>query len=191
MKFVLLVEGHTEHRAIAEFIKRWLDPQLSRPVGVTPIRFQGYGDLMRDVANRTKMILNDPQAGQEVIAVISLLDFYGPTFSFPKGVAGTAARCAWAKNDIERRVGDERFRHFFAVHEFEAWLLSSPRIFPSAVQPHLPKKPPETVNNDNPPKSFSVSSTARIQGETTKKRLMVPTYSHALIRRKPLRSAQC
>ena len=34
MKFILFVEGRTEHKAIPSFLKRWLDPQLSKPVGV-------------------------------------------------------------------------------------------------------------------------------------------------------------
>ena len=38
MKFVLFVEGHTE-RAIPEFLKRWLDPQLSQRAGIQTVRF--------------------------------------------------------------------------------------------------------------------------------------------------------
>ena len=54
---------------------------------------------------------------------------------------------------MEARVGDKKYRHFFAVHETEAWLLSDPSIFPSKVQDVLKSlcDKPETVNNDNPP----------------------------------------
>ena len=49
MKFVLLVEGHTEKDTIAEFIRRWLDPQLENRVGIQPVNFKGFNNLLRDV----------------------------------------------------------------------------------------------------------------------------------------------
>ena len=154
MKFVLLVEGRAEHKAIAPFLKRWLDPQLAEPVGITTVRFSGFGELLRDVAKQTKAWLNEPRHATEIIAVISLLDFYGPIFPFPKDISNTTERCVWAKLHIENRVAEEKFRHFFAVHEFEAWLLSTPDIFPTEVRRHLPKQPPETVNSNTPPKTL-------------------------------------
>ncbi len=45
MKFVLLVEGNTEKQTAAEFLKRWLDPQLMNRVGIQVIRFNGYSQL--------------------------------------------------------------------------------------------------------------------------------------------------
>jgi hypothetical protein len=47
----------------------------------------------------------------------------------------------------------DRFRMFFAVHEFEAWLLSQPDIFPREVRASLEGKvpQPENVNFDQPP----------------------------------------
>ena len=154
MKFVLFVEGHAERKAIGAFLKRWLDPQLQSPVGISTVRFSGYGELLRDVAKRAKTVLNDPRGGSDVIAVVSLLDFYGPTFSYPRGVDGVQERCQWAKQHIEGLVDHERFRHFFAVHEFEAWLLSTPGLFPREVQQHLPRQAPETVNTNRPPKTL-------------------------------------
>jgi hypothetical protein len=151
--FVLFVEGYTERRAIAEFLKRWLDPQLHHPVRIAPVRFSGYGELLRDVATRARTTLT-AQNADDIIAVISLIDFYGPTFSFPKNTESTSEKCAWAKQEIERQVGHARFRHFFAVHEFEAWLLSMPTLFPSAIRPHLPGNSPETVNSQTPPKAL-------------------------------------
>ena len=154
MKFALFVEGYAERKAIVPFIKRWLDTRLNMPVGILTVRFNGYGELLRDVAKRTKTMLNDPRQGREIIAVISLLDFYGPTFDFPKEIVTTAERCVWAKQHIEGLVDDEKFRHFFAVHEFEAWLLSQPGLFPPEVRRHLPRQAPETVNTITPPKAL-------------------------------------
>ena len=154
MKFVLFVEGHTERKAIGAFLKRWLDPQLQSPVGIATVRYNGYGDLLRDVAKRAKTMLNDPRDGRDIIAVVSLLDYYGPSFPYPRGVDGTDERCRWAKAHLESRVDDARFRHFFAIHEFEAWLLSTPSLFPREVQRHLPRQAPETVNTNTPPKTL-------------------------------------
>jgi hypothetical protein len=68
----------------------------------------------------------------EVIAVISLLDLYGPTF-YPDHLKKSKERYDWAKNDIEGKVNQAKFFQFFAVHEVEAWLLSEPNIFPADV----------------------------------------------------------
>ena len=44
----------------------------------------------------------------------------------------------------------EKFRLFFAVHEFEAWLLSQPDIFPREIKNALQNRiaQPEQVNFD-------------------------------------------
>jgi hypothetical protein len=96
--------------------------------------------------------LDDPRQGQDIVGVISLLDLYGPTF-YPDRLQGADQRYQWAKADIEKRVGDPRFRQFFAVHETEAWLLSQPEILPAAVRKALPGKVarPESVNFDEHP----------------------------------------
>ena len=120
MKFVLLVEGNTEKQTIAEFLKRWLDPQLTTRVGIQVIRFNGYS--------------------------------HGPTF-YPEHCITADERRAWAKQRIENEVNRDRFLMFFAVHEFEAWLLAQPSILPTEVRRILPAKTnhPETVNFDEPP----------------------------------------
>ena len=149
MKFVLLVEGYTERKAIPEFLKRWLDQRLEKPVGVKTVRFDGWQHLYKDAAQKTKMLLNAPKS--DVIAVIALLDLYGPTF-YPSGILSPNQRYNWAKKHIEDRVDDPKFRQFFAVHETEAWLLSNSSIFPTEIQASLRSiKNPETVNFDEPP----------------------------------------
>jgi hypothetical protein len=42
MKFILFVEGYTEKQGILTFLKRYLDPRLSQPVGIKPVRFDGW-----------------------------------------------------------------------------------------------------------------------------------------------------
>ncbi len=62
-------------------------------------------------------------------------------------------RYDWAKREIERKVGNPKFRAFFSVHEVEAWLLSEPELFPAEVRNAFSGKitQPESVNFDEPP----------------------------------------
>ena len=151
MRFVLLVEGKTEKEAAAEFLRRWLDSQLSLRVGIQVVRFNGYAQLLQKVAVRAQEFIDGPK-NKEIISVVGLLDLYGPTF-YPDSCTTAEQRRAWATQKIEADVCRKRFRMFFAVHEFEAWLLAQPVNLPAAVQRILPSKTnqPETVNFDEPP----------------------------------------
>jgi len=151
MKFVLFVEGQTEQKAIPPFFKRWLDPRLRQPVGINPVRFEGWPELVEDVDRKAQFYLEGPARGN-VIAVVSLLDLYGPTI-YPAHLQSATQRYQWGKEHLERKVNHGRFRHFFAVHETEAWLLSQPEVFPEGVRRILPKKieVPEQINFNEPP----------------------------------------
>ena len=87
-----------------------------------------------------------------MIAVIGLLDLYGAPLSLPPSLT-VDAKYTWAKAELERRVGDRRFRQHFAVHETEAWLLSNPEIFPAAIRDRLKSASyrPESVDFQQPP----------------------------------------
>ena len=148
MKFILFVEGHTENLAIPAFLKRWLDPQLPTPVGVKPVRFDGWPELLKDSPTKAKLNL----AKDDVIAVIALLDLYGPTI-YPKENNAVKERYAWAKKELEGKVEQDKFFQFFAVHEVEAWLLSDPSIFPNSIRSSIKKisQSPEAINNTRPP----------------------------------------
>lgn len=151
MKFILFVEGHTENKALPQFLKKWLDPKLPNPVGIKTVRFEGWAELVKDAPLKAKMYLGGPDKN-EIIAIISLLDLYGPTF-YPIHLNERKERYDWAKKDIEGKVNQLKFFQFFAVHEVEAWLLSEPNIFPVDVKRALPRKisDPETVNFNEPP----------------------------------------
>ncbi len=148
MKFILFVEGHTENKAIPSFLKRWLDPQLSKPVGIKTVRFEGWPELVKDSPTKANLYLSQ----DSVIAVIALLDLYGPTI-YPDNENTAAKRYQWAKRHLESNVNKENFFQFFAVHEVEAWLLSDPSIFPNSIKPSVQKisKSPEDINNTLPP----------------------------------------
>lgn len=118
------------------------------------VRFNGCGELIRDVATKAHLYLKK----EDTIAVISLLDLYGLPADFYASEAYIATRPAserydWGKRKIEKIVNQPQFRHFFAVHETEAWLLSDPSIFPREIKEALPKTmaQPEKINFDEPP----------------------------------------
>ena len=148
MKFILFVEGHTETKAIPSFLKRWLDPQLSKPVGIKTVRFEGWPELVKDSPIKANLYLSQ----DSVIAVIALLDLYGPTI-YPNDKNTATERYTWAKQYLEGKVGQDNFFQFFAVHEVEAWLLSDPSIFPNLIKTYVQKisQSPETINNTMPP----------------------------------------
>lgn len=154
MKFVMFVEGHTERKSLPQFLKRWLDARLIPKVGIKIVRFDGWAELVKDAENKANRFLNGPEA-DDIIAVIGLLDLYGPTI-YPADKTTAAERYAWAKQKIENDVGNPKFKQFFAVHECEAWLLSHPDLFPNEVKRALLTKcaNPETVNNTLPPKKL-------------------------------------
>jgi len=151
VKFVLLVEGYTEKQAAAAFLKRWLDPRLTQRVGMQVVRFAGWAEMARKLVAKAQKYLDAPEQA-DIIAVIGLLDLYGPDF-YPVHLTSAQERHAWAIDYFQQSVARERFRMFFAVHEFEAWLLSQPEIFAAEVGKALPGKiaQPEQVNFVEPP----------------------------------------
>jgi hypothetical protein len=185
VNFALYVEGATE-RAIPAFLKRWLDPKLSHPVGVKPVRFQGSGDYLKSFAQRAQRDLDS----NRLIAVIGLLDLYRVPLTFPRNLTADA-KYTWAKTELERRVGRPRFRQHFAVHETEAWLLAIPRYF----QPGFEKawKATRTSRNPSTFKNRQRSCSIRcIQPTTanTRKSLTAPHYSANSIRIEPTNDAR-
>jgi hypothetical protein len=153
LKFVLFVEGRAELIALPAFVKRWLDPKLSRRIGIQPVKFNGSGDYVDQVARKAKKYLDSP--GQRgIIAVIGLLDLYGLPDNFcPPHLLTAQELYSWAKQELEKRVRAAGFHQYFAVHELEAWLLSDPNLFPGEVRNALPglATNPETVNFTLPP----------------------------------------
>lgn len=153
MKFILFVEGDAEKTVLPKFLSRWLNPKLNRRVGFTPVRFGGCGDYLSGFAKKAVIRLNGPSR-EEIIAVVGLLDLYGlPGNFYPPHLTEAKERYEWAKQELQSRVGHEKFLQFFAVHELEAWLLSNPELFPREVRNAFPGSVanPESVNFNQPP----------------------------------------
>jgi hypothetical protein len=169
VKFVLFCEGWTETGALPAFLRRWLDAQsLRERVGIQPVRFHGWSQLVEETPRKAPLHLRRPG----VIAVIGLLDLHGPTL-YPADKTNANQRYDWAKSEIERRVGDPRLRQHFAVHDVEAWILSQPDLLPLAVQKKLPGKAaqPETLNFDLPPANLLDRLYREALGKHYKKRV--------------------
>src|SRR5207249_6065023 len=91
----------------------------------------------------------DLQSGH-LIGAVGLIDLYGSGLEYPDGTLDQ--KYDRAKQDLEKRVNESRFRQHFAVHETEAWLLSDLEVFPREIRGELPKTDePETVNFQSPP----------------------------------------
>lgn len=151
MRFVLFVEGDTERRGVPQFLKRWLDPKLPQPVGLKPVRVQGWRHYDSEIAKKVRLNLSG-DANTDVIAAFGLLDLYGPSL-YPPDRKSVRERQEWAKDYFERKVDHPRFAQHFAVHEIEAWMLSDSSIFPKESRDSLRAavSKPETVNFDEPP----------------------------------------
>jgi len=175
MRFVLFCEGWTEQGALPDFLRRWLNSKLPTRVGVQPVRFNGWTEMVKD--SRVKAHLH--LCNSDIIAVVALLDLYGPTF-YPADRTTVAERYEWAKAHLEKKVDHPRFLQHFAVHDIEAWILSQPDVLPPAVRRKLPGKHanPETVNFGEPPAYLLNRLYEEATGRTYKKR----TYGEELFR---------
>jgi len=153
MRFVLFVEGDTEKDVLPNLLKRCLEEQIERPVGIRAVNFNGWSNLWRDARQKANFYLRGAGQSQDIVAVVSLLDLYGPDI-YPPHLESAQQRLQWAKAKIENEVTHERFRHYFAVHELEAWLFSQPEIFPIETRKdvHALSANPEEVNFDRTPK---------------------------------------
>src|SRR3990172_8340608 len=69
VRLVLLVEGWTE-KELPAFLKRWLDPQLPRPIGIHAVRLPGAPNFVNNVAKRVRSHLTHEE---DTIAVFGLL----------------------------------------------------------------------------------------------------------------------
>jgi hypothetical protein len=176
LKFGLFCEGATEKGALPDFLRRWLNSKLPVKVGIQPVGFNGWAEMVKESPKKAELHLRNP----DVIAVVALLDLYGPTI-YPPDRNTVADRYEWAKAHLECQVNNIRFRQHFAVHDVEAWILSDPDVLPPAIRKRLlPRKSekPEMVNFDEPP-SYLLN---RLYQEATKRNYKKRTYGEELFR---------
>jgi len=158
MKFILFVEGETEKKVLPSILRKWLDARLNDNVGIQTVKFSGFSEMIKDdVKKKVLLHLNGP-GKEKIIAVISILDLYGPnkTAFYPPEKRNRDDRYAWGKKHMEDLVNHPKFHQFFAVHETEAWLFSDPVIFPPSLKNDVEarSRKPEEINFDHPPASL-------------------------------------
>lgn len=151
MKFIIIVEGRTEKLAIHDFLKRWLDHKLVERVGVRQRLLSG-GKIEQQITKQALAHLEKDDEN-EIIGVFGLLDLYGMGFDLEGKTMGPDKLFKERKKAIEKQVSHDHFKMFFAVHEFEAWLLSDPEIFQQNFRKEVGKysSNPESVNFTNHP----------------------------------------
>lgn len=161
-RIALFVEGDSERgdarrKTLPTFFHRWLDPRLPAQgrVGIAAIKFQGVSHYLDDLAQSIELHLTQRRAN----FVVGLVDLYGlpPDRIDLSDCATVREKVIAARRAIRALVPRElanRFRQHFAVHEVEAWLLAYPERFPADVRNQITKRPPETVNFDEPPSRF-------------------------------------
>jgi len=152
LRFLLFVEGKSEHKAIADFLRKWLNAKVGQNIGLQTVNLKGSGAFGRKILGKVSYHLGRDSKG-EIVAAVGLLDLYGGA-DYPETKTSVQERYEWAVKHYEETVDDDRFRMFFAVHETEAWLLAEPGIFPQTVQGRIRKawsQRPESVNFDHPP----------------------------------------
>ena len=151
------------------FLKDWLDPQLTQAAGIKVVNFHGNSQLVRKIVGKAQDYLDSPEAG-EIIGVIGLLDLYGLDI-FPPKLTTVKERHDWGVRHFEDQVKHARFRMFFAVHEFEAWILAQPDVLPRSVRDALPQTAtiPETIDFDEPPAKLLSKTYLRYTQKTYKK----------------------
>ena len=99
MKFVLFVEGYTEKNVLGPFLSSWLNSRLERKEGIRTVRFDGWPQVVRGMQRKAELYLEGPNS-EDLIAIITLLDLYGPDF-YPTTASSVDERIQWAKEHFE------------------------------------------------------------------------------------------
>jgi hypothetical protein len=166
-KVLVLAEGQTEET----FIKRVIAPHLSQfaviaiPTVIATKRLKSGGHFKGGVPSypRVKKEIQRLLGDTSASAVTTMIDYYGLPDSFPgRGIVqgnSPLERVRQIEADLSSDIGNQRFRAYYSLHEFEALLFASPaEIAKSLAAPELESKfaairaaflSPEDIN-DNP-----------------------------------------
>lgn len=143
-RVLILVEGQTEER----FVKTVLNPHLENynvvciPTIITTKlvkrgpNFKGGVPEYTKVKRQIQRLLGDTNA----IKISTMIDYYGVPNSFPgkNNIFGEKPhdRVKYLESELLKDIDDQRFLPYYALHEFEALLFSSPlEIANTMIQP--------------------------------------------------------
>jgi hypothetical protein len=152
LRFVLLVEGPSEKLALPQFFKRWLDERFLVPIDIKAIVRTGAANVCEEAPKDVPKLLNALNA-PELVGIISICDL-ASELPFLNPSKSKTERIEIATKFMLDKVDHDKYRHFFIVHELEAWLLSNPTIFGKELGSEVSKKikkNPEEINDKKPP----------------------------------------
>jgi hypothetical protein len=139
---LVLVEGQTEER----FVKTVLAPELYKldlylfpTILNTKIvkdgpNFKGGVTTYQKFKNDLQHLINGP--GDALVTTI--VDYYGLPNDFPGMQNRPPGNALRRLQHVEKKIAEDfgnhpRFVPFLALHEFEAWLFSSPNVIPKVL----------------------------------------------------------
>ena len=187
---VVLVEGNSE-KWLDDFIHQLLTRKLPDAPQVQTVNMGGKDSYLKEVAARVQRY-----AAQEIaLAMFGLLDLY----RFADNLKGfdyspnstVAEKVGQAREHVVSKIAPQfrsQFHQHFAVHEFEAYLLSDPKVFNSIDISDLTDEP-EAVNFDSPPSRRLIQRYEAIGREYRKQtmaRFLLPKVDPTLVYEKCL-----
>ena len=177
MKFILLVEGDAEKLAIAEFLKRWLDPQLKSRVGIRVVNFHGNSQLVRKIAHQgARSILTPPRPARSLPSSVCSIstDLKSIRRTLPRCRNATTGECSTSRSRSIARssVCSSRFT------SSRLGFSGSPTSCRAQVRDALPGTVanPERVDFDEPPAKLL----NRVYLSRTRKNYKKTTYGKQL-----------
>lgn len=136
-RLLILVEGQSEEI----FVKQTLAPYLAergvcveKPISLWTKRTPSGGGYRGGVSNWNQIRKNLKPLTHDTDAwITTLLDFYGLPNDFPgypqaRGPGDPRHCVVKLQNKFKEEIGHPKFIPFFVLHEFEAWVFSSPEI---------------------------------------------------------------
>lgn len=148
-RIVILCEGDTEEHCVKHFLRRSLDAEGLKPVGLHPINLRGKLDDVRAYVPRY-------QRDERVIAAFTLVDLYGinrvthaVTHTLDDKVVSVKS---WLRDGLENYP--EFFHPHVCVHEIEAWFLAEGEALRTRLKAHglTASNNAEELNFLDPPK---------------------------------------
>lgn len=144
VRILILVEGQTEETFVRDILCPYFLPRdkIVIPKIVTTKRvkkgyqFKGGISKYSKIKNDLLRLINDSDAK----AITTFLDFYGLPDDFPGKSSIPQGDCfsrvIYLQNEFQKDIGNHRFIPFLTLHEFEAYLFTSPShiadVFPDS-----------------------------------------------------------
>ncbi len=160
-RFVFIVEGKTEKESLRAFLANCLSWRGVAGVGIKILGKDSASKVFHEGPKLAGELLN-AKDGESILAVYTLLDIFNAGI-FPETGMSIEDRVAWGRDSMQQRFLHPRYRHYFAVHELEAWLLADTANLPAKMRADLRQHQahPEQVNDKTSPSNLISASHLR------------------------------